>query len=61
MRDDVAKLIAVAHDAHEQRNFQTDEHAHDDDERVENQFEALRESERHHQESRRKTADHAEQ
>ena len=59
--DDVAELVAVVHDAHEQRNFQADENAHHDDEGVENQLEALREGEGQHQERGRKSADYAEQ
>ena len=37
VRDDVAKFVAVAHDAHEQRNLEANENSHDDDQRVENQ------------------------
>src|SRR5690348_4988778 len=54
--DHVAKLVAVANNAHEQRNFQTHENAHDDDEGIENQFESLCECEGHHQESGRNTS-----
>src|SRR6266568_4229139 len=61
MRDDVAKLVTIADDAHEQRNLQPDQNAHHDDEGVQNQFEALREGEREHQDGGRKAADDAEE
>ena len=32
--DDVAKIVAIFHDAHEQRDFEADENAHHDDQRV---------------------------
>src|SRR5579859_7473329 len=60
MRDDVAEFVAVAHDAHEQRNLETDEHAHHYDQRVENQLEALRERKGKHQQRGRTPASHAE-
>src|SRR6266581_4311273 len=50
-----------ADDAHEQGNLQPDQNAHHDDQRVENQFEALREGKRKHQEGGRKAADDAEE
>src|SRR5271170_3242848 len=34
--DHIAKFVAVAHDAHEQRDFETNENAHNDDEGVKN-------------------------
>src|SRR6267143_2057582 len=61
VRDDVAKLIAVADDAHQQRNFKPDQNAHDNDQRVQNQFESLREGKRKHQQRGGKAADHAKQ
>src|SRR5208282_6693524 len=36
VRDHVAEFIAIPDDAHEQRDFQADENAHNNDERVEN-------------------------
>src|SRR6266568_3996624 len=59
--DDVAELITIADDAHEQGNLQPDQNAHHDDEGVQNQFEALREGEREHQDGGRKAADDAEE
>src|SRR5712691_1337462 len=59
--DDVAEQITIADDAHEQGNLQPDQNAHHDDQRVENQFEALREGKRKHQEGGRKAADDAEE
>src|SRR5450755_1430447 len=47
--DYVAEIVTVADDTHQQRNFQAHEYAHDDDQSVEDQLEALRESERQHQ------------
>src|SRR6185437_640959 len=59
--DHVAKLVAVAHNAHKKRNFEADQNAHNHNKGVENQFEALRESEGHHQERGGKTTDNTEQ
>src|SRR6266481_1670809 len=60
VRDDVAKLIAVADDAHQQRNLQPHQNTHHNDQRVQNQFESLREGKRKHQQRRGKAADDAE-
>src|SRR5207302_5320944 len=61
VRDDVTELIAVANHAHQQRNLQPNQNAHDDNQRVQNQFEALREGKRKHQQRRGKPADDAEE
>src|SRR5206468_4089556 len=59
VRDDVAELVAVLDDAHEQRNFQTDKDTHHHDQRVQDQFESLGKGKRKHQQRRRKSADNA--
>ncbi len=61
MRNDVAKLIAVADHAHQQRNLQPDQNAHHQDQRVQNQFETLGEGKRKHQQGGGKAADDAEE
>ncbi len=60
MRDDVAELIAIADDAHEQRNLKPDQNAHHNDHRVQNQFETLGKGKRKHQQRGGKAADDAE-
>src|SRR5712664_3577447 len=61
MRDDVPELVAVADDAHQQRNLQPHQNTHHDDQRVENQFETLGEGERKHQKRGGKAADDTEE
>src|SRR5215470_58573 len=61
VRDDVAKMIAILHNAHQQWDFQADQNAHYDNKGVKNEFEALREGKRQHQKRRRKAANHAEE
>ena len=48
MGDYVAEIVAVLYDAHQQRDFQAYQHAHHDDNRVEDYFEALGEGEGQH-------------
>src|SRR6266849_776745 len=61
VRDNIAELIAVADDAHQQRNLQPNQNTHHDDQRVQNQFKSLREGKRKHQQRGRKPADDTEE
>ncbi len=61
MRDDVPELVAVADDAHQQRNLQPDQNPHHKDHSVKNQFESLREGKREHQKRGGKAADDTEE
>src|SRR6266568_1033473 len=60
VRDDIPKMITILYNAHQQRDFQPHQSAHYDDQGIEDQFEALREREREHQQRRREAANHAE-
>src|SRR5579859_334839 len=58
MRDDVAKMIAILNNAHQQWDFESYENAHHYDQRVKNQLETLGKRERQHQQRGGKSTDH---
>ena len=61
MGDDVAEVIAILDNTHQQGNLKSYENAHDRNKGIEDQFKTLGEGESYHQQRRRKAANHAEE